>query len=671
MRNKPIFFWAVSTLLLLILIVSPWIVYAQPVVADFSIWGKSIRQSSEAAGVYGGGETKDQPAIIPSNASVSVEGNKVLLNLEKSAGGVQFTPLYAGLPEDWKVYGQLEVEFENKSEETLQIICGYRGRWIRAVDTLQFLPRQRRTIKYPLSELPIAAPKETPYRPGAIVWEVLAKNAGATIAMHRLALLPAGSSKPMPVVDKFGQRRQGNWTGKVIQEKDLKKEPDIPVVATWAQQPLFDKYGGNTMFREKATGYFYVKQQGNRWWWITPEGHPFWSLGVTGIRPKNDRTDVTWVQGREQLYEWLPERKGPYAAAWVDSARMSFYYVNLLRKYGSIQTWRQQVMQRLRQWGLNSVGNWSEDSLLRQSNLPFTKSFDSKIQGYLVGRGLCDVFHPGWVKGVDSMAAEAATYRSNPFLLGYFVDNEQGWGRADFAGILEILPDTAASRQVWLQVLQQYYPHPKNVGDACGLYLPDWASAAKIRNPEHYSLLKAAVVDFETRFARQYFSTIKAALQRYDPNHLYLGCRFTRQPKPWHITQVAGQYCDVVTVNVYTFIEEEMRTWHAATGRPILIGEHHAPLASPRQFPPNYRAFHEADRQKYYIEYVRRWSEMPFSLGCHWYQFADQHLTGRSTDGECQTVGLVDITDTPYRHMIEIMQQASASMYQWHTQTPN
>jgi hypothetical protein len=669
MRQKLIIFLAIACSVAGAVGGIPSIGLAQTVTADFSQWGRNEQLIGNATGAYGGGEAKAQPPFTAENAQLQVVLARLELGLKASTGGIQFSPSFATLPTNWQGFAQLEADLENKTDDTLQVIWGYRGRWIRAVDTIPFLPGQRKKIAYPLAELPIAAAKETPYHPGAIIWEVRAKKTGAIMVMHQLALLTSRSQKSQPVVDRFGQRRLKQWQGKVQQEKDLQKEPDIPAVATWARQPEYDRYGGHTFIQQKATGFFYILQQQDRWWWVTPEGHPFWSLGVTGIRPKNDRTDVTWVKGREQLYEWLPDRNGPFASAWVDSARMSFYYVNLLRKYGHIQTWREQVMQRLRTWGLNSMGNWSEDSLLLQSDLPFTKSFDSKIPGYLVGRGLCDVFHPGWIKGVDSMAAGAVLFRNNPHLLGYFVDNEQGWGHGDFAGILDILPDTAVSRREWLKVLKQYYPDPQAVGVACGRVISSWDEAMGINSSADYERLKNAVVDFETRFARQYFSTVKAALKKYDPNHLYLGCRFTRQLKPWHVMQTAGQYCDVVTVNVYTFVEDEMKKWHAATGRPILIGEHHAPLASSRQFPPNYKAFPEAERQTYYLNYVQRWAKLPFSLGCHWYQFADQHLTGRSTDGECQTVGLVDITDTPHRHMIEVMQRASGMMYQWHLQS--
>ena len=57
---------------------------------------------------------------------------------------------------------------------------------------------------------------------------------------------------------------------------------------------------------------------------------------------------------------------------------------------------------------------------------------------------------------------------------------------------------------------------------------------------------------------------------------------------------------------------------------------------------------------------------MPFSLGCHWYQFNDQHLTGRLSNGENQVIGLVDITDQPHPELTEAIGICSKKIYQWH-----
>ncbi len=57
---------------------------------------------------------------------------------------------------------------------------------------------------------------------------------------------------------------------------------------------------------------------------------------------------------------------------------------------------------------------------------------------------------------------------------------------------------------------------------------------------------------------------------------------------------------------------------------------------------------------------------MPFSLGSHWYQFVDQPLTGRGTNGENQVVGLVDITDQPHPELLRALEYVSRRIYDWH-----
>jgi agarase len=109
-----------------------------------------------------------------------------------------------------------------------------------------------------------------------------------------------------------------------------------------------------------------------------------------------------------------------------------------------------------------------------------------------------------------------------------------------------------------------------------------------------------------------------------------------------------------------------MQTWYDRVGRPILIGEHHLPLTSERHLPPHWPRFTHAERNKYYKAYVRNWAKMPFSVGCHWYQFADQHITGRASDGENQTIGLVDIVDQPYQPLVNAIHTSAKNIYEWH-----
>ncbi len=47
------------------------------------------------------------------------------------------------------------------------------------------------------------------------------------------------------------------------------------------QAARYDAYGGMIALKGEATGWFHVEQIQNRWYFITPAGNAFFSLGVT------------------------------------------------------------------------------------------------------------------------------------------------------------------------------------------------------------------------------------------------------------------------------------------------------------------------------------------------------------------------------------------------------
>lgn len=635
--------------------------------ADLASLQENTETSAVETGNFGGGTLAKTNPVSLTNAAMqlAIDGS-VLLNFTDSAGGINFSPERVKLPFSWEKCTSLVIDLKNENPFPVTGSFGIRGRWLRGMNEFTIQSGERKTIGYPLDELSLIGPKESPFSPSLIALEASGEAKNWTFKINSLALETDENWKPKPVVDRYGQRKNTRWEGKITSDEMLKESLLNDQSINLQDISGRDEIGGLEGKKLKATGFFRYEKVGEKWWLVTPEGNLFWSLGVTGIRPKNDKTDVTHVLGREFMYDYLPEKDGAYATAWVGDDRFSFYYLNLLRKYGEIDIWRSTVFDRLNRWGINTIGNWSEDSLLYQSEIPFTKSFDTKILAFMAGHGISDFFNPGWVAAVDSVLSEALCFKDNKYLLGYFVDNEQGWGKGDFSGFLETLSDSSRSREVWAEMLQQKFKTIESLNRHRKTSFSSWEEVRLLKDRSLFPLLQEEIVDFETEFASQYFRVVSSTLKKYDPNHLYLGCRFTRQPKPLHIMQTAGKYCDVITLNVYTFIAKELEIWHNATQKPILIGEHHVPLASERQFPPNYKCFPESERKEYYLNYLERWAKMPFSLGCHWYQFADQHLTGRSTDGECQTVGLVDITDQPHRHMIEAVNRAAVKIYEWH-----
>jgi hypothetical protein len=640
------------------------------IVADLTLLLTNTETIAVESGTLGGGTYKKMNPLTLRNTEFELMPDRMVrVCFTDTAGGADFSPIRAGLPPSWEKCKMLKMDFENENNFEVSAAFGIRGRWLRAMKEFTLSPGENKIISYPLDELSLIGSSELPFAPSLIALEATGKTKKWSLKIKSLVLETNKNWKLEPVVDRYGQRKKTSWKGKITDDKILKESLLSNAKIELNNIPARDEFGGIKSKKMNASGFFRYEKVEDKWWLVTPGGHLFWSLGVTGIRSKNDKTDVTRVLRREFMFDYLPEKDGAFASAWVGNDKFSFYYLNLLRKYGKIDNWRTHVFERLNRWGINTIGNWSEDSLLYRSEIPFTKSFDTKIPGYEEGSGVSDFFHPGWVAAVDSVCSEALRFKNNKYLLGYFVDNEQGWGKGAFSGFLETLSDSSQSRKVWVEMLQKKYKTVESLNLQLRTTFSSWFEIQLLKDRTIFPRLKEDIVAFETAFAAQYFRVVSSSLKKYDPNHLYLGCRFTRQPKPLHIMQTAGKYCDVITVNVYTFITEELEIWHNATRKPILIGEHHVPLASERQFPPNYKCLTEEDRKAFYLNYVERWAKMPFSLGCHWYQFADQHLTGRSTNGECQTVGLVDITDQPYSHMIESVNAASLKMYEWHSGT--
>ncbi|MEL7119233.1 MAG: hypothetical protein AAFO07_07330 [Bacteroidota bacterium] len=167
-------------------------------------------------------------------------------------------------------------------------------------------------------------------------------------------------------------------------------------------------------------------------------------------------------------------------------------------------------------------------------------------------------------------------------------------------------------------------------------------------------------------YAEKYFSTIKKVIQKYAPNHLYLGCRFTRNFQAYqYVAEVAGKYVDVLSVNIYSpFTRKEMDAWYQVAQKPILIGEHHVPPQTSRALLPRYPAFSLDKRDEMLKSYLNNWISYPYAVGSHWYQYVDQEIAGRSDGGENQPVGLVTVTD-------QLDQQLALVFYEFAKTIPN
>ncbi|MFA6564195.1 MAG: hypothetical protein WCV00_19990 [Verrucomicrobiia bacterium] len=170
-----------------------------------------------------------------------------------------------------------------------------------------------------------------------------------------------------------------------------------------------------------------------------------------------------------------------------------------------------------------------------------------------------------------------------------------------------------------------------------------------------------------TALAERYFSVVSAMMKKHAPNQLYLGCRFAIRPK--EVVAVAAKYCDVVSFNIYADTVDPEK-WKSANdlGKPVVIGEFHFGATDRGMFHTGLRPTKsQAERAKAYAKYVRSVLAMPAFVGCHWFQYVDQPLTGRF-DGENYNIGLVTITDTPHPELTAEARKVNAEVYRLHLQ---
>jgi hypothetical protein len=146
------------------------------------------------------------------------------------------------------------------------------------------------------------------------------------------------------------------------------------------------------------------------------------------------------------MFRDLPVPDGEFAAHWserddrgglwpqrdraYDHGRaFNFYTANLQRKFGPDwrERWREETVRRLEAWGFNTIGNWGEPDLWAMHRLPYTVPL--WLEGEFWWGGIPDPFDPRFAMAVEKMAENAAArFGGDPWLVGYFVDNELAWG---------------------------------------------------------------------------------------------------------------------------------------------------------------------------------------------------------------------------------------------------
>lgn len=301
-------------------------------------------------------------------------------------------------------------------------------------------------------------------------------------------------------------------------------------------------------------GYFTLSQRKGRWLLITPDGQPFFTMGLNHIDPASLRYP-------ENLEIWKDKYDGS-TIRWIEES----------------------VAPNLQSWGFNTVG-WVQEVTVKkwQHSRPFTideyRALDMPychllpfMESHQWEKHTVhyDFRSEDWKEWCDYVArSHCAELSEEKNLIGYFYSDCPAW----------------------------VHERPHN------------AWRGPMFDPER---LKTEAGRKELReLARLYYETTHDAIRRYDPHHLILGDRYeANAPLPPEVYEEALPVVDVLSFQDFRDPVNQLAGWHEKTGKPVLLAD----AAGLRN---DGDAFFRSNDGSWYAETLDALFENPGCIGFH------------------------------------------------------
>ena len=465
-----------------------------------------------------------------------------------------------------------------------------------------------------------------------------------TVSKNQITVLPAIELTPVPHTVKarvnFDMYPTTGWTEgfdawTVDRISGFTPTPD----------PETDIYGGWTIRNLGAGDFFRVEKDGGRWWLVDPLGNIFLSKGVSSFMPN---FSTRGLARRDELF-------------------------------GSQDGWGQQETDFLKQTGFNSLGAWSSPDIMHKAQLmPYTillepmklynealKKSGKETNGYILAGwegypyDFAMVFDPDFDTMLEDVISEAAKYKDDKYLIGYFIDNELPWKEKALRTCLTRWPADHQNHimaQAWLD---------------------------KRKGKTNASLDEVSEDDSRAFIAycyEVYLQKVTKALKKYDPNHLFLGnrfCQWDQELQNDDMFEVAGRYVDAISINFYRKWQPEqatMSSWASWSGKPILVTEFYVKgedalqqegsgltnLSGAGWVVPT-----QNDRGLFYQNFVIQLLKSDACIGWHWFRYQDNDPEDSTADpsNRNSNKGIVTWDYKHYDDLVRHMQAINGCSY--------
>jgi hypothetical protein len=397
-----------------------------------------------------------------------------------------------------------------------------------------------------------------------------------------------------------------------------------------APEPALDHFGGRADKSAAKTGFFYVRQIGDRWYVVDPDGHLWLGTGMVDVSP-GPQANSRWAMDASKL---LSDSGFNFFGAWSTTIP------------------------------LEAVPHPLVYTLIGRSGLATNKSsgfmtafaYSRHVAHMGTGNAAFDndcipVFSPDFEAFCDSYAKPLAQFKSDPYLLGYFTDNELPMPKLENYLALDPNDPTMgsgyAAAKAWLIAR-------KGPG----------ATVASITDDDRYAWA-GFVFD-------RYYRLTTAAIRKYDPNHLCLGSKLNgRTLRSPGIFAAAGKYLDVVSTDYYGVwnpAPSNVRQWTTWSGRPVLVAEFYAKGVDSgmgNTTGAGWLVPTQNDRGLFYQTYTLGLLESKTCVGWSWFKYMDNDPNNKSADpsNRDSNKGIVSIDDKAYVPLLGQMRDLNKHIY--------
>lgn len=410
-------------------------------------------------------------------------------------------------------------------------------------------------------------------------------------------------------------------------------------------------------------GFFRLEEQGGVWWFLDPAGERMVSIGINHIEPililsDSNKELFAARYGRDLIGSTLEEVNNSNAA----------------------KRWAKDSRDLIRSWGFNTLGVHNP---VPQEEMPYVAIFrPAPIDGWAkLERRYPDPFDPRTEELLDRRAKLwCAKNADDPLILGVSFNDMTLWRMGlkephPWVRTLMELPAGAPGKRRWIEVLRGIYPGPLAAAAVYGVDDASWeALEARTSWPEPgrpwFALRDAGV--FLPLIADAWYGAETRAIRACDPNHLIFGDKFEGAlDLPSWLYPIIGRHFDLAYLQWYARAgrqENKLAELHAATGKPILMGD--SSFSHPNANITNPKGVHLAGPREVgeaYAEYLEAMMTTPYVVGWHHCGFIEGSPDlARYHPYVAIQPGFLKPDGTPYEEMIAPAAAANRRAFEWH-----